>query len=273
VADLGGAIGIAEEIDDRALRVQGHLRMGMLLYNTGDLANAESEFERCSALASDLGSSRIEALATYPLGVIKYLRGDVSEAERLGEQARSWLARTGDTYFQIQNLLALAQLGLARDDAVGAEAHLREALPLALAERSWFAAEIYRCLTDALLRQDRLGDAGELVEFARRDAQEGQPYVQAAVRLAAAYLATAKRDRTAALASYDEAISLLEQMGLHIDLAQARISYGRALRKLGEPDRARNQLDLAHEACTAVGAIGLVEELEKELALVGSRAG
>jgi predicted ATPase len=273
VSDLGGAIGIAEEIDDRTLRVQGHLRMGMLLYNTGDLANAEREFERCSTLASELGSSRVEALATYPLGVIKYLRGDLEDAEQLGEQARSWLERTGDTYFQIQNLLALAQLGLARNDATGAEERLREALPLALAERSWFAAEIYRCLTDALLRQDRIDDAAELVEFARRDAQEGQPYVQAAVRLAEAYLATAKADKAGALASYDTALSLLEQMGLNIDLAQARIAYGRALRKLGETDLARSQLALAHEACSAVGAIGLVDELEKELALVSSGAG
>jgi class 3 adenylate cyclase/tetratricopeptide (TPR) repeat protein len=80
MADLRQAISLAEEIEDHGLRVAGHLRMGMLLYNGGDLAAAEREFERCSSLAAELGSSRKEALATYPLGVIKYLRGALGRA-------------------------------------------------------------------------------------------------------------------------------------------------------------------------------------------------
>ena len=273
VQDLRAAISIAEEIDDRVLRVDGHLRMGFLLYNVGDLANAEEQLVRCSSLAAELGSSRKEALATFLLALIRFLRGDLDEAERRAEQAHAWLERTGDTYIQIQNLVALAQYALARDDSLLAEERLREALPLALEEKSWMVGDIYRVLTDALIRQGRLDDAGELVSFAVRDAPEGHPYAQAAAKLAQAYLATAKRDTGGAIERYEEAIALWDELSMTIDLSQARIAFGRALRELGEPDRAREQFELARETCAPIGATGLVAEVDKELALVGSRAG
>jgi class 3 adenylate cyclase/tetratricopeptide (TPR) repeat protein len=271
--DLSRAISIAEEIDDRGLRVVGHLRMGFLLYNVGDLAAAEAQLARCSSLAADLGSSRQEALATFPLALIKYLRGDLEDAERLAEQARAWLERTGDTYIQIQNLVALAQYALARDDATLAEERLREALPLALAEGSWLAADIYRFLTDALIRQGRVDDAAELVEFAARGLPAEPPHVRAAVLFAEAAVATAKGDAASAVAQYEEALAVVEELDMRIDLSVGRIAFGRALRELGDFDRAREELELAREACSSMGATGLAAEVERELALVGSRAG
>jgi tetratricopeptide (TPR) repeat protein len=190
----------------------------------------------------------------------------------LGEQARAWLERTGDTYFQIQNLVALAQYALARDDSSLAEQRLREALPLALAESSWFAADIYRFLTETLLRQGRVEDAAELVDFARRGIPAEQPYAQAAVKLAQAALAAANGNLTQTVEQYEDALALLEQLELRMDLSQARIAYGRALRALDDSEGAREQFDRAREACMKMGAIGLVAEVERELTLVGSRA-
>jgi predicted ATPase/class 3 adenylate cyclase len=273
VEELSAAISIAEEIDDRVLRVDGHLRMGFLLYNIGDLATAEEQLVRCSSLAAELGSSRKEALATFLLALIRHLRGDLEEAERLAEQARAWLERTGDTYIQIQNLVALAQYALARDDALLAEERLREALPLALAEGSWLVGDIYRVLTEALIRQGRIDDAGDLVAFAVRDAPEGHPYAQAAAKLAEASLATAKRETKLAIERYEEAVALWDELKMTIDLSQTRIAFGRALREFGETERAREQFELAREVCEQIGATGLVAEVDRELALVGSRAG
>jgi tetratricopeptide (TPR) repeat protein len=271
--DLGHAISIAEEIDDRALRVDGHLRMGFLLYAVGSLAAAEEQLTRCSSLAAELGSSRKEAMATLPLAVIKYLRGNVEEAERLGEQARAWLERTGDTYIQIQNLVALAQYSLARENPTLAEERLREALPLALSEGSWLAGDIYRFLTEALIRQGRIEDATDLVEFASRGLPLEQPYVQVALKLAEAALATARQDQASTVERYEDALDQLEQLDMRIDVSQVRIAYGRALRELGDFETAREQLELAREACIPMGATGLLAEVERELALVGSRAG
>jgi class 3 adenylate cyclase/tetratricopeptide (TPR) repeat protein len=268
--ELRRAISIAEEIEDRPLRVVGHLRAGFLLFNKGDLAGAEEQLERCSSLAAELGSHRDEARATFLLALIKYYRGSRDEAEQLGEQARAWLERTGETFFQIQNLVALAQYALARDDLQRAEQTLRAALPVALEEGALEAMDIYRLLIETLIRQGRLSDANELAEFAGRDVVEENEYALAALRLAEAAVATAERDAAVAVAHYEQAIALLDQLELEIEVSQARLTFGRALRELGDAEHAREQLELALRAWVGMGATGLVSDVERELALVGA---
>src|SRR5256884_1626317 len=129
---LRAAIATVEKNGDPALVAEGHLRIAALLMSR-DLAAAEPELRRCLELASDLGSHRMEAEATSWLGMTAYLRGRPEEGERLCLQARTWFERTGDTYFQVQNIIGgLAIFALADDRAEEAEAWLREALPVAL---------------------------------------------------------------------------------------------------------------------------------------------
>jgi tetratricopeptide (TPR) repeat protein len=208
-----------------------------------------------------------------PLAYIKFLRGYRDNAERLGEQSRRWLERTGETYFQIQNLIALAQYALARDDPATAERRLREALPIALAEKHWFVGQIYRLLTETLLRVNRLDDAAELAAFATRGTEELHPYMRAEVLMAQAAVATAAGDPHAATKDYEEAIALLEGLGWPIELATARIAYGRSLREVGRLELATGELEAARETFDRVGATGLLGEVEKELALITSGAG
>src|SRR5215208_2188689 len=128
--DLRRAVAVAEEIDDRTLRVEGHLRLGFHLFNMGDVAGSEAELERCIELAGELGSMRDQARATFLLGLAKYYLGHPEEAERLNVQARDWLERTGEPYFQMQNFRALGLYALARDDLDEAERRLRAAIPV-----------------------------------------------------------------------------------------------------------------------------------------------
>ena len=71
---------IAEDVEDLALRIEGHLRIGTLLLNVGAFALAEQELLRCSSLAGEMGSRRDEARATCWLGIVKYSRGEREEA-------------------------------------------------------------------------------------------------------------------------------------------------------------------------------------------------
>jgi hypothetical protein len=91
VESLRRAISIAEETDDYALRVEGHLRLGFHLFNMGEIAAAEGELLRCTDLAGQLGSLRDQARAAFLLGLVKYYCGDSEEAKRLNLQARDWL--------------------------------------------------------------------------------------------------------------------------------------------------------------------------------------
>jgi class 3 adenylate cyclase/tetratricopeptide (TPR) repeat protein len=265
VEDLRRGIRLAEEVDDRALRVEGHLRMGFLLFNMGELRTADEQLERCISLAQDAGSHRDEARATFLLGLVRYYRGGFEEAERLGLQAAEWLERTADTYMQVQNLVrALAVYALARGEPELAERRLRDALLLALDGGGWVVMEIYRYLTEALVRQGRLTDARELAAFARRSMPAEDRYACACVLLVEATAAAADGDRAEASASFEEAIRLLEEQRMLVELADAHVAFARALRRLGDEGRADEELERARRAFARIGAAAILVDIERE---------
>ena len=70
-----------------------------------------------------------------------------------------------------------------------------------------------------------------------------------------------------------KALNLLEQQGLPLDLGEARLAYGRALHRLGDDPGARTELGLAREDLARMGASGLVDEIDRELAQLDEGAG
>jgi class 3 adenylate cyclase/tetratricopeptide (TPR) repeat protein len=271
--ELQRALAIAEELDERELRLEGHLRMGTALFNGGELAQAEEHFLRCIALAEQLGSHRDEARSTFMLGATRYYRADIEEAERLALQAHEWLERTCESMYQIQNLRQLAFYALAKGDPRRAEDWLREALPSALEVGGWQVIEIYRYLVEALVAQDRLDDARDLAEFAGRNVSGEDPYVRASVLLAEASIAAAENHRGEATKRFREALRLLEEERSPLVRAEAQIDLARALRRLGDREGARVELQQARETFERMGANGLVGEIDRELSELASGAG
>jgi class 3 adenylate cyclase/tetratricopeptide (TPR) repeat protein len=265
VDDLRHSLEIATKLDDRALRIEGHLRIGILLLNAGKPASAQDELLRCSLLAAEMGSRRDEARATYALGVAKYYLGELHDARSLGLRARDWLQRTYDSYFQIQNLLALALNDLAGGDPRQAEQWLSEALPLALEGGGWLVVEIYRYMVEALVLQGRLEDASELAVYARKGAPEEDLHALAAVAVADALVATARENKTVALQCFAEAIGMLAAQESPIPLAETRVSYARALRRFGDEEASRAELKRARATFAGMGARALVAEVDREL--------
>ncbi len=266
VAQLEEALAIAEELGDRALCVEGLMRLGTLLFNVGNLSRAEKAYARCSELASELGSFRDEARSITLLGLVRYYRGDREEAERLALQALEWLERTSDTYLQLQNLRELARYALSRADLNVAEERLREAVPLALEYGGWLVIEIYRYLIETLVRQGRIDEARELLEFAERNVPSEDAYAQAALCLAQASVATAVGERGGAVAHFDEALRLLREQRQLTDLGEARIAFARALRSFGEDADAHAELERAREEFAQLDARELVMLIDRELA-------
>jgi class 3 adenylate cyclase/tetratricopeptide (TPR) repeat protein len=266
VAQLREALAIAEELGDRALCVEGLMRLGTLLFNVGNLSGAENAYARCTELASELGSFRDEARSITLLGLVRYYRGDVEEAQRLALQALEWLERTSDTYLQLQNLRELARYAIARGDLKVAEERLREAVPLALEYGGWLVIEIYRYLIETLVRQNRVEEARELLTFAERNVPSEDAYAQAALRLAQASVATAAGERAGAVARFDEALRLLREQRQLTDLGEARIAFARALRSFGEGADARAELERAREEFDQMDARELVTLIDRELA-------
>ena len=230
IAQVRDALAIAEALDDRSLRIEGHMRIGTLCFNVGDLAGAQEALERAVRLASELGSFRDQTRSITLLSPVLYYRGQVDEAEQLALQALDWLERTADTYLQLQNLRELARYALARGDLGLAEERLRTAVPIALEVGGWIVIEIYRFLVETLVRQGRIDEARELAEFAARNLPPEDAYAQAALCLAEASIATADSEQDRAVARFDEALRLLREQRLLTDLGEARIAFARTLR-------------------------------------------
>ena len=265
IESLRAAVATAQEIDDRALVAEGHLRIAALLMSH-DLAAAELELRRCLALASDLGSHRIEAEATSWLGIVAYHRGQPAEGERLCLQARTWFERTGDTYFQVQNIMrGLAIFALADGRAEEAEAWLREAVPVALQIGGWVVVETYSHLVEALVAQDRLDDARDLVSFAARNLPEEAADARASLLMAEAIAATAAGESVTAAAAFAEALRLFEELNVPLDLAEARLALARSLRSLGDVTGARTELERARAIFVRIGATTRRETIDAEL--------
>jgi tetratricopeptide (TPR) repeat protein len=242
------------------------MRIGTLCFNMGDLAGAQEALERSAALASALGSFRDETRTITLLSPVLYYRGEVEEAERLAMRALEWLERTADTYLQLQNLRELARYALARGDLELAEERLRTAVPLALEVGGWIVIEIYRFLVETLVRQGRVDEARELVEFAARNLPAEDAYAQAALYLAEASIATADSEQERAVARFDDALRLLREQRLLTDLGEARIAFARTLRSFGENANAQDELRRAREEFARMDARELVVQIDRELA-------
>jgi class 3 adenylate cyclase/tetratricopeptide (TPR) repeat protein len=254
IENLRAAIATAEELGDHALAAEGHLRIAAPLMSH-DLSAAESELQRCLEFAHDLGSHRIEAEGASWLGFVAYERNRPEEAERLCLQARTWFERTGDSYFQVQNLvLCLATFALGEGRAEEGEKWLREAMPIALQIGGWVLLNTYWHLVRSLVAQDRLDDAREIAAFAARGVPEEDPQSSAWLSLIEAWVATAAGEPAAAAAAFAEAVRLFEELNYPADLADARFAFARSLLTFGEVVGARTELERARSTYARIGA-------------------
>jgi class 3 adenylate cyclase/tetratricopeptide (TPR) repeat protein len=265
IADLRDALVAAEKYGDRALLTEAHMRLGTSLINVGELTEAEEQLEAARRLAGEDGSHRDEARATTLFGFVKYYLGEPEVAEELALQTLEWLERTGDAHLQIQNLRSLARYALARGDFDLAEQRLREVVPLALEGGGWLATDVYRYLAETLVRQGRVADARELVAFAARNVPEEDQYARAALLIAEAIVATADGESTAAATSFAEALRLMDQQDLQLDLGEARIELARSLRSFGDMGGARTELERARTTFSRMEARVIVEQIDREL--------
>jgi tetratricopeptide (TPR) repeat protein len=273
VEDVRRGLAVAEELGEKGLQIEGHLRMGTLLSNLGRLTEAEDELSLCIALVNEVVSLRDNARATYLLGFVRYYLGEIDSAEDLGLQALEWLERTGEIYWQVQNLRALGRCARAKDNLALAEDRLRSALPLALELGGTQVVETHRSLVDLLLEQGRLAEAEELAGVTLAQLPAEDAYARAAGLLVSASVATAKGRRIEARDSFAEALRLLDQQRLPLDFGEARLTYGKALRRLGDDSAAESELRGARETLEPLGARGLIDEIDRELGLLAEGAG
>ena len=112
----------------------------------------------------------------------------------------------------------------------------------------------YWHLVEALVAQDRLDDAREILAFAARSVPEEDPQSRSWLLLSEALVATASGESTTATAALAEALRLFEEINFSLDVAEARFALGRSLRAFGDVTGARVELERARVMFVRLGA-------------------
>jgi tetratricopeptide (TPR) repeat protein len=130
----------------------------------------------------------------------------------------------------------------------------------------WVLMDTYRYLAEALVAQDRVEDAAEIVAFAARGLSEDDPYSRCSLLMAEAIVATAAGEPATATTSFAEALRLFEELNIPLDLAEARLKLGHSLRSFGDYTGARAELERARAIFTRIGAATRQAKVDAELA-------
>jgi class 3 adenylate cyclase/tetratricopeptide (TPR) repeat protein len=269
--ELTQALALAEELGDRALLAEGELRLGFALFSLGELERSEEALARSAAIGSELGSRREESRANFLRAIAAYAQGRPDEAERLALESQEWFERTGDSYFQIQNLRWLAAYARARGDVDEAEQRLESALALAAPSGGWLVSDLNAALAELLVQVGRVDAAAAAADAAVSGAPPGDPQARAGALVASVCVAAAAGDAERVRVCAAEALELHESLRHPLELARARIMIGEALARVGEDDWAASELRLAGQECSRMGATTLLGEAEAALSGLESR--
>ena len=195
---LRGAIALAEEVEHAESIRDGRMRLGVLYFNSGDLEEAEIQFERAMELAKHQGSLRISSWLACYLGRLRYFRGPRSEAEGLFAQAYEWMERTGDLYMQVATQIMRAQSAATSGDLRRAIVLLRTAHTLAQPFGGSLLVEVERHIAETLFRQGRTAEVADIATAAMETASPEDSVALANASVAEAFSAAAAGDENAA---------------------------------------------------------------------------
>jgi len=259
---LNQAIDDADELNDPELRVLGRLHLGVLLANEGRFEEAEQTYDAARKVGRLFGTVRFEALAIGLLANVKFYRGSREEALTLAHQAIDWFERAAHQHTEAQVLRTLAMLALAEGDSLEAERWIDRAVPLAEPLGGWLLADVYRYQVTALLSQDRIDEAREVVAASWEALPDEDSYARSAVLLTDAAVKAGAGDADGARHAYEDALDLLAELSRSVDLADARLEYAQALARFGDEDAARLEFGAARSEFAAMGAVAMVQDID-----------
>ena len=224
--DYGAALAIYEDVGAQAELLEALHDSGQLHLLLGDSASAERDFKRALGMARSIGLDRGITLNLIALGDLEFRRKRPDTAVALYQQARQRAATTGAQHPLTLSLLRLARVHRSQQQVAAASTATDQALGIARkigaprleAEALYSRAELARVQKrfDLALEnykaaessQARIGDPDLLwqIQFGRARAQEASGNV------------------SAALASLESAVSLIE--GVRDRLHESRFRSG-----------------------------------------------
>jgi DNA-binding CsgD family transcriptional regulator len=228
----------------------------------GEFDAAKALMDEADAITDATGNARLAnsltfLLAAYQdeLGATMLIQSELREASARGDGMFL-------TYLEYANAVLHNGLGLY-DAAMGAAR--RASAPGHLSHSAWALPELVEAAT-------RAGDGqvatAALQDLSARALASGTDWGSGVAARSAALLAEGRM----ADSLYREAIDRLSRCRVRVELARARLVYGEWLRRERRRVEAREQLRIAHEMFTGMGARAFAERARRELLATGERA-
>lgn len=238
----------------------------------GDTLNAEKAVERGLARCERYGITFLKPLLLWTACVIAGLRGDWALASIYSNQLT--LSHDAFPIQQIPSAMARLYLGVAQNDQAAVQragTFLTELSSTVDTSQPGFWP--WRDLwTVHLINTGQLEQAEAIIETAAQRNSSIVSY-QAKIAMTQARLHFAHGDAERGIATYDEALAMIESLSLPLYSARVLFDYGQALRRQGKRRLADDLLSRASEYYTAMGADHMVAQCgrERRAGGVGSR--
>ena len=172
--DVELALELAQAAGDKQATANAYFQASLVAEREGHFVLARSYAERARGLYEELADRGNVGRLMNNLGGLNYTLGDAEQAVGLLEGAFSVANETGSQVDAGQAMCSLAEVHLGTGQYAEAEARARQALEL-LADRVDYLYEIGTAqlsLGRALLEQDRLTEAGEMLLAADRSFEQ-----------------------------------------------------------------------------------------------------
>jgi DNA-binding CsgD family transcriptional regulator len=249
--------------------------LGQVECTLGDLEGASARAGEGRALSEQAGQKLVLSYHLALEALVEAELGHVERARSAAESALALVAETGGRPAELVATAALGRLDLALGDAAAASARLEPIVSFARQEHHGepAASRFVVDLVEALIEQDRGGEAGELLDWYEADAQRlDRTSALANCARCRGLLAARAGDVETAIAAYGAALALHLQVEIPVDRGRTLLALGAAQRRLKHRREARETLGEALELFERIGAAAWAERVHAELKRISGRA-
>jgi class 3 adenylate cyclase/tetratricopeptide (TPR) repeat protein len=231
------------------------------LYLATPLPRLAEQAEALATAARANGRRNAEAGASWVLGEVRLLQGDLATAERLFAAADRQRRDIGLTAGRVWSLLGLARAALGRGDPRRARRLAEEAVEITRTPDGLAEPDAYVHLAEAHLAGEDPALAAAALERARASLQPDDVVLAAEVERVEARLAGARGDHQTAAALLRHALAALASTDYRLDWLRTAAQLVPALDSAGHHGEAAEVAAEVRRHATEIGAHSLVRGL------------
>jgi tetratricopeptide (TPR) repeat protein len=235
-------LSIARETGNKRFLVNGLLNYGQMLNSQGKLADSVSKFNEALTAARQIDDRRHTALLTYAAGQVLLEQGDVAGARKMEEEALAIATELGEKGQVATYQVSMARVLMADKRFAEAEVRLRQAAAEGHTEKDAdLEGEANTSLTSALLAQNKLGEAADVVRQTRGIAIQN-PEILFEAAIVDAQLTAARGKTGSAGRSLTALVAKAAKTGCVPCQFEARLARGKIEMKAGQTAAGRAHL-------------------------------